>query len=162
MKSNVVGKAGARTGRGSARASRPEASGKGGLSGKAALGLMLALCLLFAAALLLPGLKSGPSKDYEVRTRPAEPERSLVGRDDPQREGAELLPGQRLDLNSAPAEELERLPGVGEKLAEAFVSYREEHGPFRDVEELLQVPGIGEKRLDAIRDLVAAETGGSG
>ena len=90
------------------------------------------------------------------------PERSLVGRDDPQREGAELLPGQRLDLNSAPAEELERLPGVGEKLAEAIVSYREEHGPFRDVEELLQVPGIGEKRLDAIRDLVAAETGGSG
>ena len=35
-----------------------------------------------------------------------------------------------LDLNTAPAEELAKLPGIGEALAERIVSYREEHGPF--------------------------------
>lgn len=129
-------------------------SEKRGLSAGWALGLMLALCLLFAAALLIPGLGSGLPENYEVRTRPAGEESRLAGGDDPQRAASELLPGEKLDLNSAGAEELQKLPGIGEKLAAAIVGYREEHGPFRDVEELLQVPGIGEKRLAAIRDLV--------
>lgn len=127
------------------------------LSAGRAIALMLALCLLFAGTLLLPGLGSGLPEDYEVRTRPAEEERRLAGGDDPERTASELLPGERLDLNRAAAEELEKLPGIGEKLAAAIVAYREEHGGFRDTEELLQVPGIGEKRLAAIRDLVTVE-----
>lgn len=132
----------------------------GKLSAGAALGVMLALCLLFALALLLPGIGSAFPGDYTVRTRPAEAERSLAGGDDPQRTAAELLPGERLNLNAAGAEELRRLPGIGEKLAAAIVAYREEHGPFQAVEELLRVPGIGEKRLAAIRDLVVLDDRG--
>ena len=127
------------------------------VSGPLTLGLAALLCLLFCLSLLPLG---GASAEAEVTgSLAAAPERMLTGADDPERPAAELLPGETLDLNSASAEELRKLPGIGEKLAAAVVDYLEEHGPFQSVEELLEVPGIGEKRLDAIRELVSVEPG---
>ena len=64
-------------------------------------------------------------------------------------------PGSTLvNVNLATAEELETLPGIGEVLAEAIISYREEHGPFGTVDELEDVSGIGPVTLEEIRDLV--------
>jgi competence protein ComEA len=64
-------------------------------------------------------------------------------------------PGATLvNVNSAPAEELETLPGIGEVLAQAIISYREEHGPFTSVDQLEDVSGIGPATLEEIRDLV--------
>lgn len=57
-----------------------------------------------------------------------------------------------VDINSATAEELESLMGIGPVLAQAIVDYRAEHGPFASVDELLEVSGIGETKLDNIRD----------
>lgn len=51
----------------------------------------------------------------------------------------------KVDLNRAGIEELVRLPGVGEIVAERIVSYREENGAFKATEELMNVRGIGEK-----------------
>jgi len=59
-----------------------------------------------------------------------------------------------LALNRASAKDLEELPGVGPVLAERIVAYREQNGPFAEVEDLLQVGGIGEAKLASIRDLV--------
>ena len=59
-----------------------------------------------------------------------------------------------LDLNSAAAEELEELPGIGSELARRIVEYREENGPFETVEELMEVSGIGEGRLAGLQDRV--------
>jgi competence protein ComEA len=59
-----------------------------------------------------------------------------------------------VNVNSAAAEELETLPGIGEVLAQAIISYREEHGPFAAVDELEEVSGIGPATLEEIRDLV--------
>lgn len=59
-----------------------------------------------------------------------------------------------LDLNTASAPELERLPGIGPALAEEIVGYRSAHGPFEELDDLLNVSGIGPAKLDAIRDLV--------
>lgn len=59
-----------------------------------------------------------------------------------------------LALNRASAKDLEELPGVGPVLAERIVAYREQNGPFTEVEDLLQVGGIGEAKLASIRDLV--------
>lgn len=65
---------------------------------------------------------------------------------------AELRRVEMVDINSDSAEEISRLPGVGEVLAERIVAYREEHGPFESAEELLDVEGIGEGKLEVIRD----------
>ena len=60
----------------------------------------------------------------------------------------------RLNINTATVEDLATLPGIGEKLAQRIVDYRERNGGFSAVEELCNVSGIGEKRLDAIREYI--------
>ena len=68
--------------------------------------------------------------------------------------GATGAPAGPLDLNTATAEQLEELPGVGPATARAILDHRERHGPFASVDELLEVRGIGEAKLEALRDLV--------
>lgn len=68
-----------------------------------------------------------------------------------------MLEGERLDLNRADADELTRLPGIGEKRAADIVAWRSAHGPFERVEELLEVPGIGEGTLNDVRSYVTVE-----
>ena len=53
-----------------------------------------------------------------------------------------------LDLNTATAEQLTYLPGIGNDLADRIITYREHVGGFRSVEELLNVDGIGEQRYN--------------
>jgi competence protein ComEA len=60
-------------------------------------------------------------------------------------------PAKPLDLNQATAAELQQLPEVGPKLAQAIVRFREKSGPFRRVEDLLAVPGVSKRRLEKIR-----------
>lgn len=71
-----------------------------------------------------------------------------------------LLEGEVIDINSAPVEDLQRLPGIGEKRAQAIVAWREEHGPFQSVDELVQVSGIGEKLLAGLPGLCRGGAGG--
>ena len=59
-----------------------------------------------------------------------------------------------LDLNTATADQLDTLPGVGPATAQAIITYRTRHGRFRSVTELLEVPGIGPAKLEAVRALV--------
>jgi competence protein ComEA len=61
--------------------------------------------------------------------------------------------GGPLDLNTATAEQLDTLPGVGEVTAGRIVAYRTAH-PFTSVDELLEVPGIGQRRFEQLKDLV--------
>jgi len=56
----------------------------------------------------------------------------------------------QVDINSAQFGEIVVLPGVGEKLAQTIVEYRQRRGPFSSVESLTQVPGIGEKKLEVL------------
>lgn len=57
-------------------------------------------------------------------------------------------------LNSATADELDTLPGIGPSLAQQIISYRETRGPFTSVEQLTDVPGIGPSKLEQLRPLV--------
>ncbi len=56
-----------------------------------------------------------------------------------------------INLNTATAQELETLPGIGEVKAGQIVAYREEHGLFMNLDDLLNVPGIGPELLEKIR-----------
>jgi competence protein ComEA len=62
-------------------------------------------------------------------------------------------PGERIDLNSATAAELMRLPGVGKKRAEAIVASRDKR-PFRKTDEVLRVKGLSPAWFSKARGLL--------
>jgi competence protein ComEA len=72
----------------------------------------------------------------------------------PSRSGEVLL----VNINTASAEELERLPGIGPVLAAEIVSYRQEHGQFANVEAIQAVPGIGPGIFEHIQPFITIET----
>ena len=63
-------------------------------------------------------------------------------------------PAGPVNVNSATADQLDVLPGVGPTTAAAIVAHREQNGPFQTVEQLGDVRGIGPAKLDALRGLV--------
>jgi competence protein ComEA len=62
--------------------------------------------------------------------------------------------GPPINLNSATAEQLDTLDGVGPATAQKILEYRAQHGGFRSVDDLSEVSGIGPKRLEALRGRV--------
>lgn len=69
--------------------------------------------------------------------------------------GKKSLPAPgSISLNSATAEELDQLPGVGPSTAQKILEYRQQHGRFKSIDELLAVKGIGPKKLEAMRQFL--------
>lgn len=64
----------------------------------------------------------------------------------------------RVNINTASAAELEKLPGIGRGFAGRIVEHREKWGAFRRPEHLLMVRGISDKRFRALRDLITVES----
>jgi competence protein ComEA len=63
-------------------------------------------------------------------------------------------PTAPLDLNSATAEQLDALPGIGPVTAQKILDYRAQHGAFSSVDELDAIAGIGPARIDQLKGLV--------
>lgn len=59
-----------------------------------------------------------------------------------------------VNVNTATAEQLQLLPGIGPALAKRIIEFREANGPFEKVDELVAVRGIGEKSLAKLRPYV--------
>jgi len=57
-----------------------------------------------------------------------------------------------ININTADKDTLMTIKGVGERRADAIVTYRKEHGPFASVDDLTQVDGIGQTTVDSNRD----------
>ncbi|HPV30534.1 MAG TPA: ComEA family DNA-binding protein [Deltaproteobacteria bacterium] len=64
----------------------------------------------------------------------------------------DFLTAEKIDLNTASAEELQVVPGIDQSLAWNIVEYRQANGPFGSVDELTQVSGITEENLSTIRE----------
>lgn len=108
--------------------------------------LMLALSAVFLVTLLLLWLKASDTADgtdYTITVTRRESE-SVT----PQ-------PPAPVNINTASAEELETLPGIGPALAERIIAYRETYGLFESVDDLINVKGIGKSVLSELRDLAS-------
>lgn len=58
------------------------------------------------------------------------------------------------NINTATAEELTKLPGIGEATANKIIEYRKQNGKFKAIEELKNVPGIGDSKFENLKDKI--------
>lgn len=65
-----------------------------------------------------------------------------------------LAAGQTVNINTATAEELDALPGIGPSKAQSIIDYRNEHGRFNSVEDIQKVKGIKEGEFSKIKDYI--------
>lgn len=117
-------------------------------------GIVLALlCLLFAAFLggFFLGRNANPSEVQLSR----QPDATTVTESTPPTSAA--APGGLICLNTATAQQLQTLPGIGPTLAQRIIDYRDANGPFTALEQLMLVEDIGEKRFAAIKDYLTLE-----
>ena len=61
-----------------------------------------------------------------------------------------LVDQTHIDINTADADALGKLKGIGPKKGKAIINYRKQHGAFKSVEKIAEVPGIGKKSLARI------------
>ena len=61
---------------------------------------------------------------------------------------------QKINLNRAEAWLLEALPGIGETKAKAIIAYRDQNGPFQNINQLSKVEGIGAATYEQIKHLI--------
>ncbi len=90
---------------------------------------------------------------YVPRRGETNPPPPVSGGDPASRNQEETL----VNINTAPAAELEILPRIGPALAGRIVEYREANGPFETIEQIQNVPGIGSATFEGLRDLIAVE-----
>jgi comEA protein len=91
-------------------------------------------CMLLCSAVIQARMPAGPSQDTPAASK-----------------AAVATP---INLNTATAEQLQKLPGVGPKVAARIVEYRQKNGPFKKTEELMNVRGIGEKSFLKLKDQI--------
>ena len=62
--------------------------------------------------------------------------------------------GSPVNINTADAQELDKLPGVGPAMAQRIIDYREQNGGFQNIEDLKKIKGIGEAKFNKLKDQV--------
>src|SRR5262245_16999117 len=77
--------------------------------------------------------------------------------DEPVLRGSPVSSNESININTATKDELQRIPFVGERLAEEIIAYREKHGRFRRSEHLMLLRGISDRRYREIRHLVRVD-----
>lgn len=105
---------------------------------------------LRAAGGVLPGASTG---SLNLARRLVDGEQVVVGAG----ASAGVAPpsaGGLVDLNTATADQLDALPGIGPVLADRIVAWRTAHGPFASVDQLREVSGIGARKFASLRALL--------
>ena len=110
--------------------------------------LLTAIFLLCLGLLYFTDHRSVGGGDYTVTPQYTAQE--------PEAPDPPAVPG-KVNINTADAAQLEALDGIGPTLAQRIVAYREEHGPFADIESIMDVNGIGAGIFETIRQQITVE-----
>ncbi len=116
--------------------------------------LMGVLCLLCAGMILFQTLWPQSITIRENSESPAPSAVSSALPSQPEPSVEVFQQEEKVNLNTASAQELDNLPGIGKAIAQAIVEYREEKGAFQTIQQVMEVEGVGEKTFEAIRDLI--------
>jgi len=101
-------------------------------------------------------INSENSQIAELQKQNDELRTQLSGQSQPQVAGASTTENQsdKVNINTADATELDKLPGIGPVKAADIIAYRDSNGGFQSIEELKEVKGIGDKTFENLKDLV--------
>ena len=83
------------------------------------------------------------SDDTNVKPNTSETEKELIN--------------NKVNINAASVEVIAQLDGIGEKMAQRIIDYREANGDFNAIEEITLVSGIGQKKFEEIKDSICVE-----
>ena len=99
----------------------------------------------------IPAVKQDPSisNAAQENTIPTSPDLSVTPQ--PSMRRSALSAESRININTAPSQELQTLRGIGPAMAQRIIEYRQTSGGFSSVDDLTNVKGIGEKTLERIR-----------
>lgn len=113
----------------------------------------LVIVVLVLSALLGVGINYYKKIYYRVdlRAEPSELVKSNIDID------KLIIEAKLVNINKASPEELTRLPGIGEVLAERIISYRNTKGPFRRIEDITGVKGIGPEKFNKIKEFLIVQ-----
>lgn len=81
-------------------------------------------------------------------------EKSIPRSPEENESNSEDISSEKININTASAEELQKLDGIGEKKAEAIIHYRYVYGDFTDISEIMNVDGIGSGTYEKIKDKI--------
>ena len=124
------------------------------LSRKLTLIISVSLVLLFVMFLAVSLLVNAGRTGMRVITERTADAESIAQGGQENEKPYPVLPGDIININTADASELQRLPGIGEVLAGAVVAWREENGLFSIPSDLMKVPGIGEEKFAALAEYI--------
>lgn len=110
--------------------------------------------LLLAAILAVSGMGTSPCFAAETGDKPIQPMTKTPDKvNEATSKKAKPIIG-KVSINSASAEELQTLKGVGVTKANAIVDYRTQNGKFKSIDDLVNVTGIGPKLVESNRDIL--------
>jgi competence protein ComEA len=98
--------------------------------------LIVVLAVVFAGPVFAPAVLSAQQQQPPATQAPAKAAATTV------------------NLNTATAEQLDGLPGVGPAMAARILEYRQQNGGFKKIEELMNIKGIGEKSFLKLKPLI--------
>lgn len=65
--------------------------------------------------------------------------------------------GDKININTADAQRLQKIHGIGEKMSQRIIDYRTQNGEFKQIEDIMKVRGIGKETFESIRDIICVK-----
>lgn len=119
---------------------------------------LLCLILVLSGILMIKGEAKQAKFEENVLGEQTET-KNFVEKSNPIAESSknvsENKPVGKVNINTASIEELDTLPGIGEKTAQKIIDYRKSHGGFKTLIEIKEVSGIGDAKYEDVKGLIS-------